>query len=285
MKKKKISNQDPNKKKKSKKKRIIWICIFLVCLCAAGFYIFKIFDWGQDNKKIDDLNKEIDEIVEMEEVPDSEEQEAVNPPESTNKSDDYWDYIKLPLLSVDFTELLKKNADTVAFLKVNGTTINYPVVQTTNNDYYLTHAFNKQNNGAGWIFLDYRNNINNLDDNTIIYGHGRLNTTMFGSLKNIVKNNWYENTDNYVLNLSTPEENTLWQVFSIYHIPTETYYLTSNFGTEESHQNFINTIVGRSIYDFKTSVNTSDKILTLSTCYNDSERVVLHAKLIKKQAR
>ncbi len=285
MKKRKVA-KDPNKKTKSKKKKIIWIVIFLICLCAAGFYIFKIVGWGKDNEKIDKLNDDINKIEDLvEEVPNNEEQEAVNPPDKTNKSDDYWDYLKLPLISVDFTELLKKNADTVAFIKVNGTTINYPVVQASDNDYYLNRAFDKSYNGAGWIFLDYRNNINNLDDNTIIYGHGRLNTTMFGSLKNIVKNKWYENTDNYVLNLSTPEENTLWQVFSVYHIPTETYYLTTTFGSEESHKKFIDTIVSRSIYDFKTSVNTSDKILTLSTCYSDTERVVLHAKLIKKQAR
>ena len=44
-------------------------------------------------------------------------------------------------------------------------------------------------------------------------------------------------------------------------------------------------LINRSIYDFKTSISENDKILTLSTCYNDDERLVLHAKLIKLQKR
>ena len=152
---KEISNIDPTKKKKKKVKKIVWIIIFLVCLIAAGFYCFKIVGWHNDNKEIEKQQDEFDDIPNLvEEIPNNEEQEAVNPPAKENKSDDYWDYLKLPLISVDFTELLKKNADTVAFIKVNGTTINYPVVQASDNDYYLTHAYNKQNNGAGWIFLD-----------------------------------------------------------------------------------------------------------------------------------
>ena len=108
---------------------------------------------------------------------------------------------------------------------------------------------------------------------------------MFGSLKNVFKNKWYQNTDNYVLHLSTPTYNSLWQIFSVYKIPTETYYITTSFGTTESYQKFLTTIQSRSELKFNATVNTNDKILTLSTCYNDKEKVVLHAKLIKQQAK
>ena len=67
------------------------------------------------------------------------------------------------------------------------TNINYPVVQTNDNEYYLGRAFDKSKNDAGWVFMDYRNDVNNLSDNTIIYGHGRLDKTVFGSLKNALK--------------------------------------------------------------------------------------------------
>jgi len=75
----------------------------------------------------------------------------------------------------------------------------------------------------------------------------------------------------------------VWEVFSVYKIPTETYYLTSSFGTKESHQEFINTVKNRSLYDFAVDVSIDDKILTLSTCYNNAEKVVLHAKLIERR--
>lgn len=272
-----------SRKKKRKLRLWVWATLFFIgflCLLFAGF---KLVQWAQDNKSTSLQNEKIKEETKVKKIPASEKDEMINPPD--DKDNDYWNYMKLPLMSVDFNELKKKNSDTVAFIKVNGTNINYPVVQTTDNKYYLTHSYDKSKNDAGWVFLDYRNDIHNLNQNTIIYAHGRYDTTMFGSLKNVFKNNWYKNTDNYVIHLSTPTYNSLWQVFSVYSIPTETYYLTSSFGTTESYQKFIDTMISRSKFNFNATVNTNDKILTLSTCYNKTEKVVLHAKLIKGQAR
>lgn len=58
-------------------------------------------------------------------------------------------------------------------IQVNGTNINYPFVQTTNNSYYLEHSFYKSKNTAEWIFLDYRNNISNLDKERVVL-HAKL---------------------------------------------------------------------------------------------------------------
>lgn len=271
------------RKKLRKKRRIYGLIICFIAITLLSYSGFQIWKWNLDNRKTSKQEKEIKDVVKVEEVPASDEDTLVNSPQ--DKNNDYWNYIKLPLINVNFDELLAKNSDTVAFLKVNGTNINYPVVQSNDNSYYLTHSYDKSKNDAGWVFLDYRNDINNLSQNTIIYAHGRWDTTMFGSLKNVFKNDWYNKTDNYVIHLSTPSYNSLWQVFSVYSIPTETYYLTSNFGTTESFQTFLNTIEGRSKWNFNAEVNTNDKILTLSTCYNDKEKVVLHAKLIKTQTK
>lgn len=269
--------------KKRTRKQYLWVIILLISLIILGYAGFKIINWDQDNKKTSKQIEEIDQTVKVEEVPASNEDTLVNEPKKDDKNNDYWNYIKLPLINVNFNDLMNKNPDTVGFLKVNGTNINYPVVQTNDNKFYLNHSFDKSYNEAGWVFMDYRNDVNQLSDNTIIYAHGRWDTTMFGSLKNVFKNNWYQNTDNYVVHLSTPAYNSLWQVFSVYTIPTETYYITSNFGTDESYQKFLTTIQSRSVYKFNASVNTNDKILTLSTCLNNKEKVVLHAKLIKLQ--
>ena len=198
-------------------------------------------------------------------------------------SNPYWDYIKYDLISVNFNDLKEINNDTVAWIKVNGTNINYPVVKTTDNDYYLTHSFNKDYNEAGWVFMDYRNNGD--EKNTIIYAHSRLDKTMFGSLKGILEDKWLSDNSNYVVKLSTPTENTLWQVYSVYRIPTTSDYLQTYFSTDEEFNNFNNMLINRSIYNFNTSVSPTDRILTLSTCYNNNDKVVLHAKLIKREIR
>lgn len=258
------------------KKYLLNVIIFLLLIIMA-FSIYKIYKWNLDNKNTKDQIEDISKIK-QEEI-NTDNAELVN--EVDDKNNDYWNYIKLPLIDVNFDELLKKNSDTVAFIKVNGTNINYPVVQTSNNDYYLSHSYNKKKNDAGWVFMDYRNSINPLDQNTILYAHGRVDTTMFGSLKNVFRNNWYQKTDNYILHFITKDYTSLWQIFSVYSIPTETYYLTTNFSTDEEYQKFIDTLTSRSKYNFNASVNTNDKIITLSTCLNNNERVVLHARLIK----
>lgn len=214
----------------------------------------------------------------------TEEEKTIEETEIVS-SDPYWDFIKMNYIEVNFEELLKENKETVSWISVNGTNINYPVVQHSNNEYYLNHAFDNSENSAGWVFLDYRNNIENTEKNTIIYGHSRENGTMFGSLKNIINNDWYKNPENYVVKMSTPKENTLWQVFSIYKTAYTNDYIQTTFANNNEFLQFLNLIKNRSIYDFKTSVGANDKILTLSTCYNQNDRVVLHAKLIKKQER
>ncbi len=263
-----------------KKKRIIIYTLFIIFVISLTVSIYKIITWQKDNK---DINKQLDNIhksVEIKEVPDNNS-EIIKQKEEIPKSNPYWDYIKMNLINVDFKEIQKTNKEVKGWIQVNGTNINYPFVQTTNNEYYLTRAFDKSYNDAGWIFLDYRNNIDTLDKNTIIYGHSRLDQTMFGTLKNIMKNNWYNNPKNYIIKLSTENHNTLWQVFSVYIIDTTSDYLQIEFNSDSEFMNFAQMLMNRSRYDFKTNINENDKIVTLSTCYNDNKKVVMHAKLIK----
>lgn len=265
---------------KQNMKKTIYYLFLLMCIVLLLFSIIKIIMWHKDNyinnKLQDESQKNVTERKSI-----SEKTENINPPK--DKNDDYWDYIKMEILDVDFKELMKKNPDTVGFIKVNGTNINYPVVQTTNNDYYLYHAYDKSKNNAGWVFADYRNDMVSFDKNTIIYGHGRLNNTMFGSLKGVLSSDWYNNKNNYIIKFSTPTENTLWQVFSVYSITAENYYITTEFSNNKTYGKFINTIKSRSQKNFNTTVDTNDKIITLSTCKDiaGKERVVMHAKLIK----
>lgn len=274
---------------KLKKKRRFrkWVLILIFMFSCVLFFgsAFLLARWYFDNKKIDDIEDSISTISTVKEKDDNEHTELVNPP-SNMPDDDYFKYIKMSLLEVDFQELLRKNSDTVGFINVRGTNINYPIVQTTDNKYYLTHAFDKSANDAGWVFMDYRNDPVNFNQNTIIYAHSRYNQTMFGSLKNILKSSWYTNKDNHIIRLSTPTENTMWQVFSVYTIAKESYYITPSFASEEEYGVFLNTLKNRSEVNFSGLVNTNDKILTLSTCKdNFGNRVVMHAKLIKKEIR
>ena len=272
------------KKLKIKWKNLLLFILFLLFIITSIFGLFKIGKWVLDNNNTNTQLEDIYNKVNIEEIPDNDNTEIIEQTEE-DKSNPYWDYIKMNLINVDFSELKNINNQTKGWIQVNGTNINYPFVQVDNNKYYLTHSFDKSYNQAGWVFLDYRNNINNLEKNTIIYAHGRLDKTMFGSLKNILTSGWLDTSNNYVIKLSTESENTLWQVFSVYHIPTTSDYLQTEFSSDESFNTFTKMLIDRSAYNFNTSVSSTDKIITLSTCYNNTDKVVLHAKLIKQESR
>ena len=270
------------KKLKLNKRNIIISIITIILICTLLYSLAHIFGWFKDNKNLNDEIVNIEESVNVQEVEDNENTEVIN--NNVKKDDLYWKYIKMNLINVDFNELKNTNPDTVGWIQVNGTNINYPFVQTDNNDYYLEHSFYKKNNHAGWVFLDYRNKIDTLDKNTILYAHSRVNGTMFGSLKNILKSGWLNNTDNYVVKMSTEKENTLWQVFSVYSIETTNDYIQVVF-SDKSFEELANTLIARSQHNFNTNITKDDHILTLSTCFSDTEKLVLHAKLIKKEVR
>mgnify|MGYP000466611280 FL=1 len=282
-----INNDKNNKKRKRKKKKnTTWIFVILcsIFISIMVFCLIKIFIWGKDNKDTSKVINDITNAVNVTLRDDDDNTELVN---DTNEEEtsDYWYYIKFPLIDVDITELKEKNSDTVGWINVNNTNINYPFVQTKDNSYYLNHSFDKKYNEAGWVFLDYRNNNDLNNKNTILYAHSRLDKTMFGSLSKVLKSSWYNNKDNHIIRLSTDTENTLWQIFSVYKIPEESYYITTNFNSNKEYTKFLNTIKQRSIHNFNTNLDANDKILTLSTCYSDTERTVVHAKLIKRSPK
>lgn len=270
------------KRKKTVLKPWVWTMFLIFFLTVVALCIIKLFFWNNDNKKTTKIIDNIVDKTEVEEKDDEEKTVLVN--EEKDKKSDYWYYITFPLIDVDIDKLKKTNSDTVGWINVNNTNINYPVVQTKNNKFYLNHSFDKKYNEAGWVFMDYRNkDINN--KNTIIYAHSRLDKTMFGSLSTVFKSSWYKNKDNHIIRLSTTTENTLWQIFSVYKIEEESYYIKTDFNDDSEYTKFLNTLKERSIYDFKTSLTKNDRILTLSTCYSEDKRTVVHAKLIKRSSK
>jgi sortase B len=257
--------------------------IALICVAGIGYSGYKIIEWKLDSNKTIEQTEKIEETASVEEIEDDSKTETVTSNEPPNTP--YWNYIKMKLIDVDFTELRKINNETGGWVQVSGTNINYQFVMTSNNDFYLNHSFDKSYSKAGWVFADFRNHVDGTDRNLILYAHGRYDATMFGTLRNILTSGWLNNSDNFTVRTVNDTESALWQVFSVYKIPTTNDYIQTSFSNDEEFGRFANVLRQRSKYDFKTSVAPTDKILTLSTCFSSTERVVLHAKLIKRAPR
>ncbi len=265
----------------------IYGLMLLISIIGISIFAKNLINWYSEGNSSNDLTANLISDANIQETDGLNKEEVIdildNVKDNIEKySYDYWILNNITMLNIDFTELLEQNENTVAWLYVNNTNINYPVVQSGDNSFYLDHSFDKSYNNAGWIFADYRSNLNDLEKNTVIYGHGRKDNTMFGTLDNTLNSNWYTETENQIIKLSTPSKNMLWQIVSIYTIPSESYYLTHTFENDQTYQKFLNTIIERSIYNFDVPTNTNDHILTLSTCLDNSgNRIVVHAKLIK----
>ncbi len=271
-----------NIKRKLKWKNVIMLIAFLFFLIMFLFSLINIVNWFKDKIHTESNLHKIEEITNINDVDDSNKTEIIE--NDIDKSNPYWDYIKVKLINVDFKELKEINPEVVGWLQVQGTNVNYPFVQTNDNSFYLNHSFDKSKNSAGWIFMDYRNRIDN-NKNTILYAHGRLDKTMFGSLRNILKSNWVNNKDNFIIKISTEKENSLWQIFSAYIIPTTNDYIKTEFDSNTEFNTWAQMLLKRSQFDFKTNVKETDQVLTLSTCYNNFEKSVIHAKLIKREVK
>lgn len=251
--------------------------ILLVFIISLGLFSKYLLNQKINSKQLFNEQVEENKTIKTDAV-------AIDDEKNNQENDD--NYLESLMLNVDFNEYLQKNPDTVAWLYVNNTNVDYPIVQGADNEYYLSHSFNKEYNVAGWLFADFRSNLSNLEKNTVIYGHSGAGDILFGTLKNVLDNSWYTNPENQIIKLSTPSKNMLWQIFSIYTIPSESYYLTHTFENDESYSKFLNTLVSRSMYDFNVKVDTKDHILTLSTCLDyNGNRIVVHAKLIKSEKK
>lgn len=184
-----------------------------------------------------------------------------------------------------FDKLLGINKDIIGWINIPNTVIDYPVVKTTNNDYYLNHNILKEKSTSGSIFLDFRNEIEEFDRNSILYGHNMKNGTMFKDLMKYKDEEFFKEND--IISFSTIYEDTKWEIFSAYVTDTNFYYIQVNFENDKEYSDFLNTIKAKSMFYKDIELDGSEEILTLSTCsyeFNDA-RFVIHGKKVNEKVR
>jgi sortase B len=181
-------------------------------------------------------------------------------------------------------KLSVRNADTFGYIQIPNSKIDYPVVHCSNNDYYLTHAFDGHPSAVGAIFIDYRNNKNIEDNqNVIIYGHNMLNGSMFCDATKYLDKDFFMNPENKI-EITTFDGHYTFEVFSAYATSKYDNYFRTGFSSDAEFVQFCYDREEKSYYH-RENVNFTpdDLIITLSTCIlgNDDGRYAIHAKLIK----
>lgn len=301
----------PAKKAKNKKFGPVSIIILIVCALvfvgAVGMIVKGIIDTNKQNAEIDQLKRN-DQYYDLTSGDETEANEH-NREGETGESGKNAPISEISLDEIgflkvnNFEQYKDINSDMVAWMylpgpsEIAGIPIDMSVVQTTNNSYYLDHTFYKNENVNGWLFADYENDMKDIGNsyNSVFYGHARSDN-MFGGLKYLNDHaEWYSNGYNHFIKITTPTEETVWQVFSWYETTIDFYYIKVNFETPESFVDFANTVQSKNMIKnadgssaFQTFEFTPEsRIITLSTCkgLNKNNRVAMHAVLVKSQPR
>lgn len=177
--------------------------------------------------------------------------------------------------------LLNINSQGIGYIYIPSIDCRLPMVQGDDNDYYLTHTFNKEYSANGCLFEDYRINGGLSASQIIIYGHNMRNGAMFGKLKNYQDYSFWNNSGNDVFYIYTGNVIKEYKIFSCYISEAISDTYTFNFPTLESMRDYAVNMKAKSMYDTGVDVSTATQVITLSTCTNDGEqRFIVHGMYV-----
>lgn len=270
-----------------KKKNLLAVEIILGLLLAGcvGWLIYGAIQKKEQEKVYEEMQKQ---IAQMQQEPETEieiETESVVVETETETE------IEEPKIycekTVDFETIKAENADIYAWLTVPGTDVNYPVLQTEEDDYYLTHNLDHSKGRPGAIYSNAScNNKDFTDFNTIFYGHNMRNGTMFGTLHRFDEADFFE--ENSTILIYTEENRFTYEIVAVRKVSD--VYLPSyyNFEFKDSQQAYIDMFLGEITDDIShvregVTVTTDDKLLTLSTCVyqENTARYLVIGKLVE----
>ena len=180
--------------------------------------------------------------------------------------------------------------DLKGWLEIKDTEISYPVMQGNDNDFYITHTYEKEYSKWGSLFLDKDYDWSKPSSNLLIYGHNFSDGYMFADLLNYRNKEFYEN--HKTIRFITPVEDSEYEIISIFnsrvYYKHETdvfrYYFFVDAGSRAEYNDFVNNAKKASIYSIDATAEYGDQLITLSTCDYTQEdgRFVVVARKIKK---
>ncbi|MCL2392649.1 MAG: class B sortase [Oscillospiraceae bacterium] len=180
----------------------------------------------------------------------------------------------------DFDELSERFPGIIGWIKLDGTAINYPIMQWTDNYYFLGHLPDGTRHRSGSIFMDYRNTRDFSDKNTILYGHESRTDDMFGALKHFRNQEFYD--AHQIIYIHTPLSDYQLVIFTAYLVDSGVEVPRMDFRDDEHFADYIRDIRGRSFFSSGVEVSVEDRIVTLATCAYDfvNARLVVVGKLV-----
>ena len=266
--------------RKQEKRRALMIMAFslvaLVCFGYFGVYYYQNYRSGNDMQHLA-------EIKEKDKTPGLAYQSGNEDDTSETEGEE-----KEPEVLEDYKTLLNMNKDLIGWLKIADINIDYPVMQTNDNEYYLTHNFDDKYDKNGCLFLDYQCDVVNRNTNLIIYGHNMQSGNMFGNLDKYSSEEYYKEHPRF--EFDTIYEKGAYEIVYVFRskIYNEDavvfkYYQFLDVQSELEFNSNMAEMAKLSLYDTGITPEYGDELLTLSTCdYQENNgRFVIVARKIK----
>ena len=256
---------------RDKARKILIIVLTVVAVGCAGYLVWYYGSAAKTKQSYDDAKRL------------AKEEKTVEKPETADTE-------KKAEIPIDFTALREKNPDVYAWIKIDGTTVDYPVCQSNEDDnYYLTHTWEKAEAAEGAIFTQACNCKNFTDFNTVIYGHqmGEGVDTMFHTLDRYLEEGYIEQYPNVVI--YTPEHILTYRIFAAVIYDDRHLVNSFNYVMDDQRQAFLDSLKNsrdmRSRYSDIESVGVKDRILSLSTCVTgeSNHRLLVEAVLTNEE--
>lgn len=263
------------KKRKHKKKIEARQIVMIICAAVAigsfsyiGFYNYQA---KHSSEQVDNISKVKDE------------NNFVRRYKATVRLDED----ETPDILEEYVGPYNLNKKLVGWIKIDGTKVDYPVLQTSNNEYYLDHNFNQEDDRNGSIFLDKDCTIWPRSQNLILYGHNMRSGKMFGTLKSYKDEQFYKKHPE--IQFDTIYEKGTYEIMYVFsevvHDETEVafkYYQFISANSDVEYNSYMNEMANMSLYDTGVTSVYGDALLTLSTCdYSaGAERFVIVARKI-----
>ncbi|MBS6195180.1 MAG: class B sortase [Clostridiales bacterium] len=228
---------------------VFCVMIFLIC----GKYLLDYWIDSYDNRQ---NYIQVEELAFPEKDDNNDETN-----ESDQKSEDLQEEV------FDYQALLEENADCIGWLSIDDTDISYPVVQGEDNEFYLHHDFYKKNAICGAIFLDYRNDVNRMQEHLILYGHQMKDGSMFKQLNGYKEKSFYEGHREITLFLGTQKYR--YEVAAVYVTDlakSGDYYNYVHKETRKQQMEYLLQMAAYQLYETEITVRENDELLSLSTC-------------------
>lgn len=191
---------------------------------------------------------------------------AYSEPVVVNKTSD-----ETPDILAEYQTLFSKNMKLAGWLKIDDTKIDYPVMQTTDNEYYLNHNFNQQKDNNGSLFLDCECSLYPQSTNMIIYGHHMKSGNMFGNLQKYAKEEYGK--AHKTIYFDTIFEKGTYEIMYVFYSKVYDndelvfkYYQFIDANSETEFNYYMDEMAKLSLYDTGVKAHYGDKLLTLSTC-------------------